>query len=236
MDVLFLGINDVGFRVYEWLCERETVDVLALVTTGAQLSLVERLDPDILVSVGFGQRVPPSVLETPPDGAVNLHPSYLPYNRGTSPNVWSIVDGTPAGATLHVMDREFDTGEIIARREVETSFADTGKRLHRRLERAQYELFTETWPSIEAGGFETTAQRSDEGTSHSTADFRGLCEIDPDEEVVAGEFLDRLRALTFPPFDNAYVEVDGERYYVDVDVRHADEAEDEAEDGLISSY
>ena len=35
------------------------------------------------------------------------------------------------------------------------------------------------------------------------------------------EFLDRLRALTFPPHDNAYVEIDGERYYVEIDIERA---------------
>lgn len=236
IDVLFLGVNDVGFRVYEWLCDRDDATVGALLTTREQLSIVHELDPDVVVSIGFDHLVPEDILTAPSRGCVNLHPAYLPYNRGKSPNVWSLVEGTPAGATLHYMAPEFDTGDVIARRRVDTDFADTGKDLHRRLERAQFELFTDVWPDIVADEVESEPQDPDAGTYHTTADFRDLCELDPEAEVTVKELLDRLRALTFPPFDNAYVELDGERYYVDVDIRHEDETDEGTPGGLLSSY
>lgn len=234
MEVVFLGVNDVGMQIYEWLCRRDGVDVRAMLTEPEQLDLVRRHEPDLLVSVGFDHLVPPDILDVPARGALNLHPSYLPYNRGKSPNVWPLVEGTPAGVTLHFMDAEFDTGDIVARREVETDFSDTGKDLHGRLETAQFDLFTEVWPDVEAGDIERTPQE-DSGTYHSTDDFRDLCDLDPDAEVRVGDFLDRLRALTFPPFDNARIEVDGETYYVDVEIREAGEGEEKT-DGLLSSY
>ncbi len=236
MDVVFLGLNDVGFRIYEWLCDREDADVAALVTERTQLDLVRELAPDMVVSVGFDHLVPAEILDIPDHGCVNLHPAYLPYNRGMSPNVWSIVEDTPAGVTLHYMDADFDTGEIIARREVDTSFSDTGKDLYRRLEAEQFDLFTDVWPDLVAGDVESTPQTDAEGTYHTIEDFQRLCEIDPDEEVRAGDFLTRLRALTFPPFDNATVEIDGERYYVDIDVRPAEEGDEEAREGFLESY
>jgi len=236
MDIVFLGINDVGFRIYEWLCDREDADVAALVTERTQLDLVRDLVPDMVVSVGFGHRVPVDILDIPDHGCVNLHPGYLPYNRGMSPNVWSIVEDTPAGVTLHYMDEDFDTGGIIAQREVETSFADTGKDLHRRLETEQFDLFTDVWPDLAAGDAQPTPQTGTEGTYHTIRDFQRLCEIDPEERVRVNDFLNRLRALTFPPFDNATVELDGERYHVDVDVRPADQGSDEAREGFLDSY
>jgi len=154
----------------------------------------------------------------PESGCLNLHPAYLPYNRGANPNVWSIVDGTPAGVTLHYMDSEVDTGDIIARRRVDTEFSDTGKDLHGRLEDAQVELFRETWPEIAAGTVSSTAQAADSGTYHRTEEFRELCRLDPEETVQIEEFLDRLRALTFPPYDNAEIEIDGTAYHVEIDI------------------
>lgn len=236
MNVIFLGVNDVGLRIYEWLCERETVDVTALLTEKAQLELVHESDPDLLVSVGFDHLVPPDVLNVPSQGAVNLHPALLPHNRGKSPNVWSLVEGTPAGVTLHYMDESFDTGEIIAQREVEMDFTDTGKTLHRRLEGAQFDLFTDAWPAIEAGGVETTPQDESTGEYHSVEDFQQLCELDPNEEIRVKDFLDRLRALTFPPFDNAHIEVDGETYYVDIEIRNESDDSGAQSEGLLSSY
>lgn len=235
MDIIFLGVNDVGLQIYEWLCDRDSVNMVALLTEKSQLELVHELRPDLLISVGFDHLVPSDILEVPSQGAINLHPALLPYNRGKSPNVWPLIEGTPAGVTLHYMDESFDTGEIISQRQIETDFADTGKQLHRRLENAQYDLFTEIWPDIESGQIETTPQDSENGSYHTTDDFLELCEIDPDEEVQAKEFLDQLRALTFPPFNNARIEVDGETYYIDVEIRRENETNPDV-DGLLSSY
>lgn len=233
IEALFLGVNDVGMRIYEWLCDRDSVEVLGLITTKDQLKRVNELEPDILVSVGYNHLVTPDILDVPDMGSINLHPSLLPYGKGKSPNVWSIVEDTPAGVTLHYMDEDFDTGEIIAQREVSKSFEDNGKDLHRRLERASYELFVENWPSIEAGDAESRPQEPG-GEFRSVDDFKELCHLDPDETYTVKEILDILRALTFPPFDNASVELDGDRYYVDVDIRKGESGSDR--EGLLESY
>jgi methionyl-tRNA formyltransferase len=222
-DVVFLGVNDAGMRVYEWLCDREGVSVHSLLTTKDQLRVVEEVRPDYVVSCGYRHIVPEAILDVPTEGCLNLHPAYLPYNRGANPNVWSIVDGTPAGVTLHYMDASLDTGAIIERRQVNSSFSDTGKDLYERLEDAQVELFRDAWPKVVADEESLTEQDPDDGTYHATDDFEALCEIDPDEEVRAKAFLDRLRALTYPPYDNAYVEVDDERYYVEVNIEPAED-------------
>jgi len=222
MEVIFLGINDVGKRVYEWLCDRDGVDVLSLLTTKGQLELVRELRPDIVVSVGYGHIVPGDILEIPNKGCINLHPSLLPYNRGANPNVWSIVEDTPAGVTLHYMDEGVDTGDILTQRRVEKRLDDTGKDLHKRLEDAQFELFTENWPKIESSDMVAEVQEQ-KGTYHEASEFEDLCKLRPDEEYTVTELLDRLRALTFPPFDNAYVELNGEKYYVDIEIRHEDD-------------
>lgn len=220
--VVFLGINDAGWRVYDWLCDREGVFVQSLLTTERQLKVVEEVQPDYLVSCGYRHIVPESVLELPKEGCLNLHPAYLPYNRGANPNVWSIVEGTPAGVTLHYMDGGIDTGPIVAQREVEVHFSDNGRDLYERLEDAQVELFKRYWPTIEAGEAQASDQVGEAGTYHDTNSFESLCELDPDDEVTVKDFLDRLRALTYPPYENAYLRVDGKRYYVEVDIERAD--------------
>jgi len=223
LSVVFLGVNDAGMRIYEWLCDRPTVDVCALLTTREQLSLVEELRPDVLLSVGYRHRVPESILDIPERAALNLHPAYLPFNRGANPNVWAIVDGTPAGVTLHHMAPELDTGAIVERRTVPTDFADTGRALYDRLEDAQFDLFTDVWPRFERGETSADPQSRDAGTYHETDEFDALCDLDATATYTTKELLDILRALTFPPHRNATVEVDGERYYVEVDITRADD-------------
>lgn len=221
-DLVFLGVNDVGERIYEWLTERDDVEVLALLTERDQLSLIDRVQPDFLVSTGFRHIVPEEILEVPRRGAINLHKSYLPYNRGANPNVWSIVEDAPAGVSIHYMTPDVDAGPILDRRRVPVRPGDNGRDLYERLEDAQFEQFTEVWPEIRDDAVDTLEQDSEEGTYHYKQDFVELWELDLDDTVVVGEFLDRLRALTFPPYDNAYFERDGERYNVEVRITTAD--------------
>ena len=217
-DVVFLGINDAGMQIYKWLCNRDSVFVHSLLTTKDQLQAIKNIQPDYVVSCGYRHIVPEDILDVPIEGCLNLHPAYLPYNRGANPNVWSIVEGTPAGVTLHWMDTDLDAGDIVARKKVETEFSDSGKELYKRLEDTQVRLFQETWPEIVDGEIDEIEQEEDAGTYHRTKDFEDLCQLDPNEEVRVKDFLDRLRALTFPPYGNAEIEVDGETYYVEIDI------------------
>ena len=236
MEVVFLGTNNYGQEIYRWLCDRDGVEVRAMLTDPTQLDLVETIAPDVVVAAGFSHIVPPEILAVPEEGCLNVHPGVLPETRGFNPNVWSIVDDLPAGATVHYMDEGVDTGDVIATREVETSFADSGKDVYQRVERACVELFRAVWPDVETGSVESVAQADGEGNYHRKQEFLDLCGLDPHEEVRVVDFLDRLRALTFPPFDNAQIEVDGERYYVDIDIRPAGDHESEEAYGTLSSY
>lgn len=218
IEIVFLGINDAGMRVYDWLCDRDNVFVHSLLTTKEQLRIIRDVEPDYVVSCGYHHIVPEEILDIPSVGCLNLHSSYLPYNRGANPNVWSIVDDTPSGVTIHWMDPGIDTGDIIAQEKVQVEFSDTGKDLYEKLEDAQVELFQKVWPDILSGEISETTQSEDTGTSHRASKFEDLCKLNPNEEVRVKDFLDRLRALTFPPYNNAEIEIDGETYYIEIDI------------------
>lgn len=226
VTVVFLGLNDIGKRIYDWLTERDDTRVLALLTEKSQLDAIRFLEPSLIISAGFRHIVPSDILDIPEYGAVNFHKAYLPYNRGANPNVWSIMDDAPAGVTLHYMTPEMDAGPIIDRREVQVRPDDTGLSLYERLEQKQFDQFTDCWQAIRDDDVSTTVQEHDTGTSHRKEDFVELWQIDRDERARAGDLLDRLRALTFPPFKNAYFEEDGDRYYVDVTITHEDDIEE----------
>lgn len=233
VEVLFLGVNDIGEWAYDWLTERDDADVLALVTEKSQLSLIDRLEPELVISSGFRHIVPEDYLTVPDLGAVNFHKAYLPYNRGANPNVWSIVEDAPAGVSLHYMTADVDAGPIIDRREVPIYPDDDGRSLYERLEATQREQFREVWPAIRDGDPETTPQDGDEGTYHYKSDFVDLWGIDRDATVRVGDFLDRLRALTFPPYKNAYFQEDGEKYHVEVSITPAAGGADEPDSGSV---
>ena len=76
---------------------------------------LERLAPDVIVVAAFGQLLPQTVLEIPPCGTINLHPSLLPKYRGAAPIQWALINGeTQTGVTLMLLDAGEDTGDIIS--------------------------------------------------------------------------------------------------------------------------
>ncbi len=183
----------------------------------AVIEAIAGLKPDHGVSLLFDYILRKPMLDVFPAGVINLHPGYLPFNRGQYPNVWSIVDRTPTGVTLHYLDEGVDTGDIIAQQRVDVDPADTGETLYRKLERASVEVFKETWPLIRSGAPPRRPQTG-EGTSHRTADVERIDRIDLDRTCTARELIDILRARTFPPYDGAYFEVDGRRYQLRVEL------------------
>jgi len=244
MRILFLGNNWIGWQVVKWLKEqneeivglvihptekqkyRDEIIESSKVKEGnifysSQLSqldtqdAIKSLEPDIGLSILFGYILKPNFINLFPSGVINLHPAYLPFNRGAYPNVWSIVEGTPAGVTLHYIDAKIDTGDIIAQRRVQIESVDTGKTLNHKLENASVELFKETWLTISSGQTTRIPQREDDGTYHSTQDVRLIDCIDLDREYTAKELFDIIRARTYPPYAGAYfIDVEGRKVYL----------------------
>ncbi|RKU21184.1 methionyl-tRNA formyltransferase [Candidatus Poribacteria bacterium] len=76
---------------------------------------LEHLAPDIIIVAAFGQLLPQTVLDIPPCGTINLHPSLLPKYRGAAPIQWALINGeTETGVTLMLLDAGEDTGDIIS--------------------------------------------------------------------------------------------------------------------------
>jgi methionyl-tRNA formyltransferase len=187
------------------------------------LDAIAALKADIAVSIFFGYILRPAFISLPTAGCINLHPSLLPYNRGAHPNVWSIIDGTPAGVTLHYIDAGVDTGDIIAQREVPVEPVDTAETLYRRLERACIEVFTESWSLVRAGNAPRIKQSSCAGTCHRARDLECIDEIDLDASYKAGDLIDLLRARTFPPHTGAYFLSGGRKVYLRLQLAYEDE-------------
>jgi methionyl-tRNA formyltransferase len=187
------------------------------------LAAIRALEPELGVSVLFGYLLRRPVLDLFPNGCVNLHPALLPYNRGAYPNVWPILDGTPAGATLHYVDAGVDTGDIVAQRPVEVEPVDTGETLYRRLEDASFDVFFDAWPALRAGTAPRQPQRLDAGTSHRVRDVDALDAIDPEAPYTAGALIDLIRARTFSGFPGAYVVRDGRKVFLRLELAYGDE-------------
>ena len=94
-----------------------------------QAQLAE-LSPDVIVVAAYGRFLPTLVLELPPHGCLNLHPSLLPRHRGPSPVATAILEGDEStGVSLMLLDEDMDTGPVIAATEVEMTGQETAGEL-----------------------------------------------------------------------------------------------------------
>ena len=178
------------------------------------MNQIRACNPDLAISVLFRNILRKPFLDLFPKGCINLHPAFLPYNRGNYPNVWSIVEKIPAGVTLHYIDEGLDTGDIIAQKKVDVEMTDTGGTLYRKLELAALELFQRTWPSIESGSAPRSPQGAEPGTCHRRADVAAIDEIDLERVYRAEDLINILRARTFPPYPGAYFRHNGKKIYL----------------------
>lgn len=80
---------------------------------------------DFLISFGYRYILKKDVIDFFPDKIINLHISLLPYNRGANPNLWSYLEDTPKGVTIHYIDESVDTGNIILQKEVQNDTLKT---------------------------------------------------------------------------------------------------------------
>ncbi|HHS97762.1 MAG TPA: methionyl-tRNA formyltransferase [Chloroflexi bacterium] len=104
-------------------------------------------EPDVVVVVAFGQILPPSVLDLPPYGCLNVHASLLPRWRGAAPIAAAILAGdTVTGVTLMKMDEGMDTGPILAQRAEPIRPDDTTASLAARLAQKGADLLLEVLP------------------------------------------------------------------------------------------
>lgn len=125
---------------------------------------------DFAISYGYRHIIKSNVLSHLKKHIINLHISYLPWNRGADPNLWSFLENTPKGVTIHLIDEGIDTGDIIAQKKIdflenENTLATTYIRLQKEI----LLLFEEQTPFIIKGCFEASKQPHG-GTFHKSAD------------------------------------------------------------------
>lgn len=172
---------------------------------------------DLVLSIHCKQFFPDILIEN--IRCINIHPGYNPINRGWYPQVFSIHNNLPVGATIHEIDGELDHGPIIARDFVEKNIDDTSGSLYDKILEKEIELFSKNVDSILNNTYKTFLPEN-EGNLFLKKDFNNLCKIDLHEEITAAKFIDKLRALSHKNFKNAYfIDPDsGEKIFISLNI------------------
>ncbi|HEY2512320.1 MAG TPA: formyltransferase family protein, partial [Polyangiaceae bacterium] len=105
------------------------------------LAKVRAQSPELLVSWFWTTKLPAALLGVAPGGAFGVHPSLLPRHRGPDPYFAAIDAGDAlTGVTAHRLDGEYDTGAILAQRELPIDAAWSSWQLARALDRPSLAL------------------------------------------------------------------------------------------------
>lgn len=110
------------------------------------------LAPDLILVCSYSMILPPSILEIPRAGCVNLHGGLLPEYRGAHVMQWAIINGErETGMTLHYMDEGVDTGPVIAEERFPIEWEDDAASIRGKLKDAGIRLIKEYWRAISSG-------------------------------------------------------------------------------------
>ena len=162
--ILFLGYKNC--KLHNFL--KTHYDI---VQTENKITVEDTKNIDHIISFGYKHIITEDVIKSFNSKIINLHISYLPYNRGYHPNFWSFKDNTLKGVTIHLIDKGIDTGDILLQKEIEfTDEEDTLSKTYNRLIKEIQNLFIENYYNILDGVIKPTPQQG-KGTFHYEKDL-----------------------------------------------------------------
>jgi methionyl-tRNA formyltransferase len=127
--------------------------------------LLNKLAPDCIVIIAYGQIIPASLLTIPKRGWINLHASLLPKYRGAAPINWAIANGeTETGLTTMRIDAGMDTGDMLLQEKIDIAPEETAPELTKSLAEAGAPLMLETLRGLANGKIAPRPQNNEEAT------------------------------------------------------------------------
>lgn len=231
---LLFADSYVGLEITNYLLNNFPHDIFGVVTTSKNdiYNLAKKANKQVYIfedNITFIESLPKNIdlglliwwpfiiksplLEFPKNGFLNTHPSLLPNNKGKNPNFWSIVESRPFGVTLHKIDSRIDTGPIIAQKEIQYDWTDTGGSLYKKALSEMIELFKATYPKIRLQ-ISNVKPQSEGGSFHYQKELEPASEIDLNKEYFAKDLLNLLRARTFESYPSCFFKDKGEVYEI----------------------
>lgn len=193
------------------------------ITSSSTSSIYKYLEENnIHVDQGFliwwPKLVKPPLLNLPKYGFINSHPSLLPYNRGKHPNFWALVEQVPFGVSFHIVDEGIDSGAIIASKRISYNWEDTGGSLYYKAIDATIELFKEIYPEIRKMNVSPLEQDSQKSTFHMAKEIDQASKIELDQQYIARDLINLLRARTFPGQPGCRFVDEGEEFEIRIEI------------------
>jgi|TARA_Y100000310_G_scaffold345037_1_gene461324 methionyl-tRNA formyltransferase len=171
------------------------------------VSELAALQPDLMVVVAYGHKLPKGVLDLPPFGCINVHASLLPRWRGAAPIARAIQAGDDrTGVSIMQMDEGWDSGDIFHTTSCTIADEDTAASLQEKLSILGQSALNHTIDQLQQGSIAAIPQAAKK-TSYASKLSKSEAAIDwakSAEQIqrdirayipnpVAHSFLDSLR-------------------------------------------
>ena len=174
------------------LCTFENVDVFDPMHKRIRHELT--LGVDLMFSLFYPHIIPKKALDQLRIGAVNIHPSFLPWNRGYHTPFWGIMGYTPMGATIHWVDEGIDTGDIIGQAQFDVGTVMNAQDARARQRKMCVTLFKKFFPKVVDGTAQRRKQPHAIGSHHYKKDIIEATTFDGDHVVRMDQLIHLARA------------------------------------------
>ena len=156
---------------------------------------VDEFSPDIILSSGYDRLLRPKTIQKYSQRIINLHAAYLPWARGIGTTLFATILRYPYGVSVHFINEGLDTGNLIARKIVQTEQDDTLRTFYSKLLSATEDLFFESFPKIVSGQTNGVSQEElgEINTNRSRLQFESVMDICPNGYDTLIVDLEKLR-------------------------------------------
>lgn len=181
------------------------------------VDVLGELQYDIGISCHYRHIIRRDELDCFKYGVINIHPSMLPYGRGSDPIIWSMIHNVPTGITCHWIDEGIDTGNILFQLEIPRNELETAQELYQRITGYYRYIFPVVWDElyqklrkgIRPDGKKQKLRDSPFHAAHKRSDLKRL------GDLTGSQDLRLLLAMTHSKHNNLYaIDENGDRYNV----------------------
>ncbi|MBP3938730.1 MAG: methionyl-tRNA formyltransferase [Clostridia bacterium] len=152
---------------------------------GEVLSVIEMLNPELIIVVAYGKILPKEILDFPRYGCINMHASILPRYRGAAPIQWCVINGEKeSGVTAMQMDVGLDTGDMLLTKKVSIGENETAGELHDELSLLGAQVMAETIDLLLKGEL-IPEKQDDEKSNYAPMLTKDLCPINWNESALS---------------------------------------------------
>ncbi|HKK83789.1 MAG TPA: methionyl-tRNA formyltransferase [Atribacterota bacterium] len=177
------------------------------INSESAIEKIRKFEPELIILIAYGQIISGEILKIPPRGCLNVHPSLLPYYKGSAPIQWTIIQGEQeTGISFLFMNEKIDAGDIILQKKTEIVPDENYQELSERLSIKSAEIMADVLDKIKKGDYKKIPQPR--GKYFYARKINKIdCKINWNNRGV--DILNLVRGIAYTPC--AYTEFKGKR-------------------------